>query len=193
MTLQPDPQAEALIFDIDGTVLDTLDVHYQAWRETVAPYGIDMTRELFFSVAGQTSRSIAGELNRRFHTAMDPDVVTMAKDQAYIRHAPRIHPFPAILELVHDAQGKYPVAAATNENFGVSNIVLRTCGLSSLFQVLVTADDVERPKPAPDVFLESARRLGVAPTKCHVFEDSPVGLAAAKAAGMIITDVKPYL
>lgn len=193
MSIPIDPQAEALIFDLDGTLLDTIAVHHQAWRETVEPYGIDMTDELFGELVGKTSSAIASALNERFGTTMDPDAVSLAKDQAYVRHAPLIQPIPIVLELLHRYRSSLAIAAATNENFGISNIVLRTTGLSPLFQVLVTADDVEHPKPAPDIYLTCAERLGVAPEKCHVFEDSVYGVQAAEAAGMIVTDVTKYL
>ena len=193
MSIPIDPQAEALIFDLDGTLLDTIAVHHQAWRETVEPYGIDMTEELFGELVGKTSSAIASALNERFGTTMDPDAVSLAKDQAYVRHAPLIQPIPIVLELLHRYRSSLAIAAATNENFGISNIVLRTTGLSPLFQVLVTADDVEHPKPAPDIYLTCAERLGVAPEKCHVFEDSVYGVQAAEAAGMIVTDVTKYL
>ncbi|MDA3947809.1 MAG: HAD family hydrolase, partial [Spirochaeta sp.] len=110
-----------------------------------------------------------------------------------VRHAPLVQPFPIVLEFLQANLGALPIAAATNENFGISNIVLRTAGLSSLFQLLVTADDVTHPKPAPDIYLTCAERLGVPPGECHVFEDSAFGIEAATAAGMIVTDVTRFL
>jgi HAD superfamily hydrolase (TIGR01509 family) len=188
-----DTNAEALIFDLDGTVLDTMAVHHQAWRETVAPHGIDMDDDLFGTVAGKTSHDIVHVLNDRFGKNLDADAVAIAKDQAYVRHAPLVHPFPRVLSFLESVAGRYPLAAATNEGFGIANIVLRTTGLAPQFQVLVTADDVDRPKPAPDIFLACAERLKVPPERCHVYEDSEYGIRAAQAAGMVVTDIKPYL
>ena len=193
MTFAPGDSIKALIFDIDGTLLDTMTVHWQAWRETMAAYGIDMTRELFDRLAGQTSPDIVRQLEREFDRELPAEEISMAKDQAFVRHAPLIQPIAPVLEIAHRFSGTLALGAATNEHFGVSNIVMRTTGLTPLFQAMVTADEVENPKPAPDLFLECARRLGVAPEACHVFEDSRYGVAAAEAAGMVVTDVHELL
>tara|TARA_B100000614_G_scaffold248876_1_gene257268 strand:+ start:179 stop:760 length:582 start_codon:yes stop_codon:yes gene_type:complete len=193
VTFAPGDSIKALIFDIDGTLLDTMTVHWQAWRETMAAYGIDMTRELFDRLAGQTSPDIVRQLEREFDRELPAEEISMAKDQAFVRHAPLIQPIAPVLEIAQRFSGTLALGAATNEHFGVSNIVMRTTGLTPLFQAMVTADEVDNPKPAPDLFLECARRLGVAPEACHVFEDSRYGVAAAEAAGMVVTDVHELL
>jgi len=191
--IQLDPAASALIVDLDGTLLDTRDAHFLAWREALEEWGFEMTREYFAEVWGKTTEHIL----RRVHDDHGVDIelarFAIAKDQAYIRHIPRIQPFPAVLQTVEHARDIVPIAVATNEGFGVANIVLRGTGLSPLFTVLVTADDAEKPKPDPDIFLVAAERLGLAPETCQVLEDSEVGLQAAQNAGMIVTDVRPYL
>jgi beta-phosphoglucomutase-like phosphatase (HAD superfamily) len=189
MTAQLPAGVEAIVFDVDGTLLDTLPVHHQAWRETMIPYGIDMTDELFSRLAGMTSPAIVAFLSRETGQDLPAESISLAKDQAFVRHAPLIQPIRSVLDIAEAYQGVLPMGLATNEHFGVSNILLRTTGLSSLFQTLVTVDEVENPKPAPDLFLECARRLGVEPGKCHVFEDSRYGIEAARAAGMSVTDV----
>ena len=186
-------EAEALIFDMDGTLVDTMAVHRQAWRETVEPYDIDMTQELFDRVGGRTSPDIVAFLEREFGRSLPGEEIAAAKDRAFVRHAPLIQPIGAVLDIVHKYMGTLPIGVATNEHFGISNIVLRSTGLAPLFRTLVTADEVERPKPAPDVFLECAARLGVAPARCQVFEDSVWGIEAATAAGMMVTDVRKFL
>jgi beta-phosphoglucomutase-like phosphatase (HAD superfamily) len=153
------------------------------------PYGIDMTDELFSRLAGMTSPAIVAFLSRETGQDLPAESISLAKDQAFVRHAPLIQPIRSVLDIAEAYQGVLPMGLATNEHFGVSNILLRTTGLSSLFQTLVTVDEVENPKPAPDLFLECARRLGVEPGKCHVFEDSRYGIEAARAAGMSVTDV----
>jgi HAD superfamily hydrolase (TIGR01509 family) len=189
VTFQLPPGVEALIFDVDGTLLDTLPVHHQAWRETMAEHGIDMTEDLFARLAGMTSPAIVAFLSKETGQELPAERISLAKDQAFVRHAPLIQPIRTVLEIAEAHQGLLPMGLATNEHFGVSNILLRTTGLSALFQTLVTVDEGENAKPAPDLFLECARRLGVVPEKCHVFEDSRYGIEAARAAGMSVTDV----
>lgn len=187
---QPDARTEALIFDVDGTLLDTMAVHFQAWRETLADYGIDLDSEHFDRIAGQTSADIVHILNSETNAALDPDEVSRAKDQAFVRHIPLIQPVDAVRRIAEEYAPRLPLGLATNEHFGVANIVMRSSGLAPLFQAMVTADEVENPKPAPDIFLECAKRLGVEPGRCHVFEDSRYGIEAARAAGMTVTDVR---
>jgi beta-phosphoglucomutase-like phosphatase (HAD superfamily) len=188
-----DSTTEALIFDIDGTLLDTLSVHHQAWRETMLDYDIEVTPEFFDRVAGQTSAAIVAEIEREFDRSLPVETIVMAKDQAFVRHAPLIQPIRAVLEFAERYVGTLPLGAATNETFGIANIVLRTAGLMSMFQALVTVDEVAEPKPAPDLFVECARRLGVSAAHCHVFEDSDYGIRAAESAGMAVTDVRDHL
>jgi HAD superfamily hydrolase (TIGR01509 family) len=183
----------ALIFDIDGTLLDTMPVHYQAWHEALTQWGIDLSQEVFDSFAGKPTPVIVPELAERYGVDLPVEAVSMAKDQAFVRHVPRVQPIRQVVELAERYLHELPLGAATNENFGVSNIVMRASGLSHLFQTMVTVDEVDHPKPAPDLFLEWARRLGVAPAHCHVFEDSVWGIEAARAAGMSVTDVATIL
>lgn len=189
MNFVPDPAIKALIFDVDGTLLDSMPVHHQAWREALTSYDIDVDATLFREFAGRTTEHIVEFLVERFGVELPADELGIAKDQAFVRHAPLIQPIAPVLDIAHHYSSKLSLGAATNEHFGVANIVLRATGLSPLFQVLVTADEVERPKPAPDLFLACAERLGVAPTACHVFEDTRWGIDAAQAAGMSVTDV----
>lgn len=191
--IQTDPQASALIVDLDGTLLDTHGAHFLAWREALQEWGFEMSSEYFAELWGKTTEHILRRIREDHGVDIDLARFAIAKDQAYVRHIPRIHPFPAVVAAVEAARDRIPVAVATNEGFGVANIVLRGTGLAPLFTVLVTADDVEKPKPEPDIFLFAAERLGVAPEACQVLEDSPVGLQAARNAGMIVTDVRPYL
>ena len=179
----------ALIFDLDGTLLDTMAVHHQAWRETMEEYGIEISQELFDGFGGRTTPEIVAGLEDRYGRSLPGDEIALAKDQAFVRHAPLIHPIPSVLEIAQRYADALPLGVATNEHFGVANIVMRLTGLSSLFQTMVTVDEVDNSKPAPDMFLECARRLEVPPEHCHVFEDSRFGIAAAEAAGMTVTDV----
>ena len=179
-----------LLFDCDGTLADTMPLHYQAWRDTLARYGIDCTREYIDRHAGVPTRLIVEHMNRDFGVDLDPVRISDEKEGCF---AKRLHEAPPIEEVVATARayaGRLPMGVVSGGTRNVVVPTLQAVAVLDLFQVIVTADDPVRPKPAPDVFLEGARRLGVEPTKCHVFEDGEPGLIAAHAAGMTVTDVR---
>lgn len=192
--LQPD--AQALIFDLDGTLLDSMPVHRIAWRETCETFGFPMSDEEFDRLGGLTSEQMIAALEadagRVDGPAVDATELTLHKAQAYVRHLDVVQPFADVLELAERAYGTLPLAVATNEALGVATIALRTKNLTHLFSVMVAGDEVQRPKPAPDIYIECARRLGLEPAVCQVFEDTDHGVAAARAAGMMVTDVREY-
>lgn len=195
--LKVDPRAEALIFDVDGTLVDSLPLHRRAWQETMHQFGLKLTEELFRECFGRTSVDLVDFLNHRLSDQLsqplDAEQVGIAKDKAYLQYIPLLQPIGPVVDVVYRHMDRMPIGVATNESFGIANMVLRSTGLGTCFRALVTVDEVENPKPAPDIFLECAHRLGVKPESCQVFEDSDYGLEAARAAGMIVTDVRPAL
>ncbi len=186
-------RVKALIFDIDGTLGDTMPVHWKAWEEAGRAYGFSYPQELFYANAGMSSRAIVNWLNRRFGLELDPELIIAAKNEAYLRHIEAIKPFEPVVALVHKFYGRLPLGLGTGECRAIAEQNVRALGLEKYFAALVCCDDVAHPKPAPETFLLCADRLGVAPEYCQVFEDGELGLEAARRAGMVATDVRPFL
>ena len=190
MSIAIDPRAKALIFGLDGILVDSVDAHVLAWRETLLAHDVDLSDAEFAELRGRTSGEVVAAINQRRGLELDPDAITLQKNAAFVRHVPLLQTRESIRALVEASAGTLPCGVATNEHLGVANIVMRATGLASLFNAMVTSDEVDAPKPAPDLFLECAARLGVDPADCQAFEDSDGGIAAARAAGMIATDVR---
>lgn len=184
------PGTAGLLFDCDGTLADTMPLHYRAWHETLLCYGVDCPRAFIDQHAGVPTRLIVEHVNRDFAVELDPVRIADEKES---RFSKRLHESQPVEEVVATAKayaGRLPMGVVSGGTRDLVLPTLQAIGVLDLFEVIVTADDPVRPKPAPDVFLEGARRLGVEPTRCHVFEDGEPGIIAARAAGMSVTDVR---
>lgn len=180
----------AVIFDCDGTLADTMSLHYRAWRETLAGCGAEFPEALFYEWGGVPTARIVELLNERFGYLLAVSETADAKERLYEEFLPQARPIEPVVELVHAYHGRYPLAVASG---GLRRLVEKTLlglGLRRLFTAVCTAEDVERGKPHPDLFLLTAGRLGVDPLECVVFEDSDLGLEAASRAGMQSVDIR---
>ncbi len=194
MTHTIEPNIKGLIFDSDGTLIDTMPLHYLAWQETMQPHGIDFPEAMFYALAGVPSVKIVEILNEKHGRELDPLEIVHAKEALFVKkYLPQAQPITPVVNIARQYKGKLPMAVATGGNMSVVSNALRTIGLTDFFDAVVTADDVVNGKPAPDTFLEAARRLGVEPEMCQVFEDAEAGLEGARRAGMVATDVRPWL
>jgi beta-phosphoglucomutase family hydrolase len=180
-----------LVFDCDGTIADTMPLHYEAWAHALKEHGEDFPEAMFYEMGGIPTQKIIEILNERHGYRLPVREAAERKESLYLEMIPRVKPIEPVVRLVEKYAGKLPMAVATGGTRALSSTTLSALGLLHYFTALVTADDVEHGKPAPDIFLEAARRLGVAAEECCAFEDAELGLQAARAAGMMVVDIRP--
>jgi len=185
------PHVRGLIFDCDGTIADTMPLHYEAWVAALRDHGAEFPEALFYEMAGIPTARIVQILNERHGYQMPVQETADHKESLYVALMDRVEPIEPVVALVRGYAGKLPMAVATGATRAICSKTLRSLHLLDHFQAIVTADDVAHGKPAPDIFLEAARRLGVAPERCYAFEDGELGLQAARAAGMVAIDIRP--
>ncbi len=180
----PDHPFKAYIFDCDGTIADTMPAHFKAWTRAMNELGGTFPEDLFYSWGGKPTTVIVRQLNEIYGTNLDMEQTPIIKERYFAELIPEVLPIDSVVALVKQFHGTAPMAVASG---GHREIVIKTLDaldLTHYFDTIVGMEDVEHGKPAPDPFLEAARRLGVEPSACLVFEDSPTGVEAAKAAGM---------
>jgi HAD superfamily hydrolase (TIGR01549 family) len=184
---------QGLIFDCDGTLVDSMPLHMKAWEYAITSAGGSWNYEYLFSKKGMQSKDILALYNKKFHLSLDiRDVV--AKKQEYFRsHFKEMQEIRIVTDVVRRYAGKLPMAVASGGSRSNVTLQLELAGIQKYFSVVITADDDVKPKPSPDIFLEAARRIGIEPTLCQVFEDGDIGIDAAVAAGMLATDIRPFV
>jgi beta-phosphoglucomutase-like phosphatase (HAD superfamily) len=183
----PDGVFSGYIFDLDGTLVDTMPLHYTAWESALRKAGLKgrLDEDLFYALGGVPSRRVASLLGERHGLTLDPVAVYRDKEEAFMGSLQTLELILPVVEFARKVAAEgYPVSIASGGTHDVVTSTLQKTGLAPLFPVVVTADDVEHGKPAPDMFLLAAKRMGVEPTKCLVFEDGQPGIKAAQAAGM---------
>lgn len=185
MTFQhPGLEYSGCIFDCDGTLADNMGLHYRAWSRAMEDFGGTYPEELFYEWGGRPTTQIVRDLNERFGLAMDVEAVVHRKERYYLELIPEVEPMRDVVEYARERTGRVPMAVASGGHRGLVVATLRALGIAEWFGAVVCAEDYERGKPYPDPFLIAAKRLDVDPRGCVVFEDSPTGIEAAKAAGM---------
>ena len=187
------PQPRGIIFDCDGTLADTMPLHWRAWQVIAARYKIKFPQERFYSLGGVPSREIVKLLNAEQGLALDPLAVAREKEGEYLPLIAQVEPINVVVGIARENAGKVPLAVASGGTRSTIELVLERLNIRHLFQAVVTTEDVTRQKPAPDVFLEAARRIGVPPQFCRAYEDTDLGMQAIRAAGMEAVDVRELL
>lgn len=186
--------APALIFDCDGTLADTMPTHYVAWATMLDDHGIPFTEERFYELAGMPSERIVELLSEESGVSVgDIGAMVDAKEALYLQSIEAMRRIEIVCEIALRYHGHLPLAVASGGERAIVNATIAAIGLTDIFGAVVGAEDTQLHKPDPDVFLEAARRVGVEPNGCVVFEDSDLGLVAAERAGMTGVDIRPWL
>jgi beta-phosphoglucomutase family hydrolase len=190
--LEINPNAKGLIFDLDGTLADTMPIHFIAWRNAAAKYGVEFTPELFDKLAGIPLYPTVEKINEIFGTHIDPKEMGDIKETEFEANMHLTPEIKVVTDIVRKYHGKLPIAVGTGGSRRLALKTLDIIGLSGYFEVLVTSEDVKHYKPNPETFLKCAEQMGVAPADCEVFEDGILGIQAAQTAGMMVVDVTKY-
>jgi beta-phosphoglucomutase family hydrolase len=181
----------AYIFDCDGTLADTMPLHYKAWCTALKEHECDFPEALFYELGGVPTERIVEILNERHGHSLPVNETAAYKDDLFIQMIPQTLPIEPVVEIVHQLHGLKPLAVASGGKREIVTKTLEALGILEKFQVIVTVENYRHGKPAPDPFLEAARQLGIKPEKCLVFEDTTAGITSAKAANMQWVLVEP--
>jgi HAD superfamily hydrolase (TIGR01509 family) len=180
----PEGTFDAYLFDCDGTIADSMPVHFVAWRQTLATWGAAFTEEQFYAWGGRPIADIVTDLNSQQGLTMPVAEVAALQERTFHRMLPQVKAVPGVLAHIEDAYGRVPFAVVSGSTRASVTASLTALGLLDRFEVMVCAGDYALGKPEPECFLLAAAKLGVAPERCLVFEDTDYGMRAAAAAGM---------
>jgi beta-phosphoglucomutase family hydrolase len=193
MGLYVHPDARALIFDLDGTLSNSLPVHMATWNKVGETYGFKFDPQIMLEMTGRATIEFARHIVEYYGLSADPEEIVKLKQKSFRDSAQLLEPVDEIITIVKEYHGKLPIAVGTGASRKSTEVQLNELGIARYFDAIVTADDVTRHKPNPDTFLKCAELMGVEPEKCQVFEDGDLGIEAAKKAGMMVTDVRPHI
>ncbi|MGD0096937.1 MAG: HAD family phosphatase [Terracidiphilus sp.] len=174
----------AYLFDCDGTIVDSMPLHYIAWKTAFAEWNCPFPEDLFYSWGGKPTREIIATLNEMHGLAMPVEALAEHKEELYFELLPHLKAIPEVLEVIEAEHGRIPFAVVSGGRRNSVTRALSALHLMDKFETIVGSEDYVNSKPAPDAFLLAAKRLSVAPEDCLAFEDTDMGIAAAAAAGM---------
>jgi beta-phosphoglucomutase family hydrolase len=184
---------KGLVFDCDGTLADTMPLHWRAWQVITNKYKLHFPEDRFYALGGVPSRDILQMLAQEQGVTLDHVQASHEKENAYLPLMAQVEPIHAVVEIARANHGKIPMAVASGGTLPIIEQVLEHLKIRHLFDAVVTSEMVKHQKPAPDIFLEAARRMGVDPKFCRGYEDTDLGLQAIRAAGMEAVDVRELL
>jgi HAD superfamily hydrolase (TIGR01509 family) len=175
---------KAYLFDCDGTIVDSMPLHYVAWKQALGEYDCEFPEDLFYAWGGMPTVQIVETLSAQQGLALNAKEVAHRKELLYYELLPQLQAVPEVLEQIELSHGKIPFAVVSGGSRESVTNSLTTLGLLDKFDTLVCSEDYTKPKPDAEPFLTAAKRLGVRPEDCLVFEDTEMGIEAATAAGM---------
>jgi len=185
---------KGLVFDCDGTLADTMPLHWRAWQLITQRHNLKFPIDRFYSLGGVPSRDILKMLADEQGRTLDYIAVAHEKEEAYLPlMMAEVEPIHVVVEIARENFGKIPMAVASGGTQSIINQVLEHLKIRHLFGAVVTSEMVGNQKPAPDIFLEAARRIGVDPRFCRGYEDTDLGMQAIRSAGMDAVDVRTLL
>jgi HAD superfamily hydrolase (TIGR01509 family) len=180
----PDGAFKAYLFDCDGTIVDSMPLHYLAWKEALSEWKCEFPEELFYAWGGLPVAEIIATLNDQQGLTMPVAEVQRRKEELYFELLPQLKAVPEVLDVIEASYGQIPFAVVSGSTWESVTRSLEVVGLLDRFETLVCAGDYTKSKPDPEPFLIAAERLGVAARDCLVFEDTEMGIQAATAGGM---------
>jgi beta-phosphoglucomutase family hydrolase len=187
----PEGSFGAYLFDCDGTIADSMPLHYVAWKKALGEWGCEFGEKLFYEWGGMPIAEIISTLNKRDGLSMPVEAVAERKESLYYEMLPQLKAVPEVLEHIEAQHGRIPFAVVSGSTRESVTSSLKTLGLLDRFEAMVCAGEYQKSKPDPEPFLLAAAKLGVAPNECLVFEDTEMGIQAATAAGMASVRVPP--
>ena len=193
MNMDIQPKSKALIFDLDGTLSDSLPVHVATWNKVGEELGFRFNPQIVYEMTGRPTLEFAQRIASEFNLKTNPQEIVRLKQAAFHNSMEYLMPVKEVIAIVKEYYGKLPMAVGTGASRKSAELQLSTLGIRELFEVVVTADDVTNHKPDPETFLKCAWLMNINPEDCQVFEDGDLGIAAAKKAGMYVTDVRPFI
>lgn len=190
LKLPPGP-FKAYLFDCDGTIADSMPLHFVAWSKALSEWNCEFSEDLFYAWGGMPVAKIIATLNERDRLRMPVEDVARRKEEFYLKILPQLKAVPEVLEHIEASHGRIPLAVVSGSTRDSVTASLEMLKILDKFDTLVCAGDYHKSKPDPEAFLIAAARLGIAPESCLVFEDTDMGIQAATAAGMASVKVPP--